>query len=298
MKKKWCARVSNVLGTCLSQGKGWRNYMYGPTARKAADHSLALARSLQPHPSVCTLQPWFPVSSLQPTHVLPLPPVPLEKVCPVTSQHPAILSTGSMLSSVPRTPHPTPSREPVAIGCREACPALRECIPVRGDTATHWAVSWDTCWGNTRCPQAQALPAPCQMPLFRWLPTRVYLVGRTWRTLLNITPLWAHPTHWACLILAPLCVWSCRPNLATAASAMPPPCLSPSFAAPQIQPCKGGKFYFTFLKKGSKHPENLKLLLHNPLPPSLLRNPITWTNTFWGFKIDDRIHVILFVPSS
>lgn len=167
-----------------------------------------------------------------------------------------------------------------------------------GDTATHWAVSWDTCWGNTLCPQAQALPAPCQMPLFRWLPTPVYLVGRTWRTLLNITPLWAHPTHWACLILAPPCVWSCRPNLATAASAMPLPCLSPSFAAPQIQPCKGGKFYFTFLKKGSKHPENLKLLLHNPLPPSLLRNPITWTNTFWGFKIDDRIHVILFVPSS
>lgn len=167
-----------------------------------------------------------------------------------------------------------------------------------GDTATHWAVSWDTCWGNTLCPQAQALPAPCQMPLFRWLPTPVYLVGRTWRTLLNITPLRAHPTHWACLILAPPCVWSCRPNLATAASAMPLPCLSPSFAAPQIQPCKGGKFYFTFLKKGSKHPENLKLLLHNPLPPSLLRNPITWTNTFWGFKIDDRIHVILFVPSS
>lgn len=106
--------------------------MYGPTARKAADHSLALARSLRPHPSVCTLQPWLPVSSLQPTHVLPLPPVPLEKVCPVTSQHPAMLSTGSMLSSVPRTPHPTPSRESVAIGCRAACPALRERIPVRG----------------------------------------------------------------------------------------------------------------------------------------------------------------------
>lgn len=132
--------------------------MYGPTARKAADHSLALARSLRPHPSVCTLQPWFPVSSLQPTHVLPLPPVPLEKVCPVTSQHPAILSTGSMLSSVPRTPHPTPSRESVVIGCREACPALRERIPVRGGTLPHTELCHGTPAEGTHCAPK---PRPC-----------------------------------------------------------------------------------------------------------------------------------------
>lgn len=170
MKKKRCARVSNVLGTCLSQGKRWRNDTDGPAARKAADHSLALAFvsvaiSLCLHsPALPTHSPDPSVSFPQPTHVLPLPPVALEEACPVTSQPPAMLSAGSMLSPVPRTSYPAPSRESVLISWGNA-------PPVRGGTLPHTELCHGTPAEGTQCAPKTSpclLCANCSFPGGCW----------------------------------------------------------------------------------------------------------------------------------
>lgn len=178
--------------------------------------------SLWPYPSVCTLQP-SRHTALTPQFFLSNPPMFCHYLlCPWRK---AVLSHPNFLQSSPLAPCC-----PLSQGHLTLHQAGSLCWSAAERPVLHWGNAPQ--WGGGHCHTVSYVmghllrertvplnPAlSCSMPTAPFQVAADPSVSSGKDTLLNIPPLWAHPAHWACLILAPPSVWRRMSSLAMAAS--------------------------------------------------------------------------------